>query len=206
MGVENKRRRHISFSQPIQQPVQQSGLAGSHFAREQEETLARVDPICQRRDRLFHRLREEEIARIGIDVERVFAQPEKLFVHKFPQASRVTIDPRLTLPIAPLVCADGSYCGIMAIAGMCSIASTSRSECSVLSWIRDTAITTKPSAKPPPNPPNEKKMGFGNAAWLGKFGGSSMVKCSPCCSCSRSVAIADWSRLFSKSLYPSRAV
>ena len=79
--VEDERGRHLLRPQPFQQFVDERGLASAHFAGEQHKTLAALDAVGKASQGLLGVPRQKQITRVGIDVERVGAQPKKIFVH-----------------------------------------------------------------------------------------------------------------------------
>src|SRR5271154_602661 len=81
MRIEDKRSGSVLLMQPIEQMVQQGGLAGSDFAGEQEQAFAGLDPMGQPVERFARLTGEKQVTRIGVDVKGVFAQRKKLVVH-----------------------------------------------------------------------------------------------------------------------------
>ena len=65
----------------LEQRAHDRGLAGADFAGELNEAAGLVDAVQQVRERLRMPLAHEEVARIGSDRERLFAQAEKARVH-----------------------------------------------------------------------------------------------------------------------------
>src|SRR5271163_1374733 len=83
--------------QPIQQPIQQRSLSGAHFTREQDKTLAILDSIRQASKRFLNLLRQIEIARVRVDVERALAKSKEFLVHDLLRPSRAR-----QLPLRPI--------------------------------------------------------------------------------------------------------
>src|ERR1700675_3271761 len=81
MRIENERGGGLLFMQPIAQAVEEGGLARPYFARKQDETLAGLDPVCHFVQRLPGLRGQEEVSGIRVDVERIFVQSKKMFVH-----------------------------------------------------------------------------------------------------------------------------
>src|ERR1700719_2045760 len=108
--------------QPIEQPVQERGFSGSHLAGQQYKTLAILNAVGQPRQRFLNLLRQEEIARGRVHVERAFAKPKKFLVH-FPQAP----DPACTGESFDFFSNKGSIAGTIASTGSRNATSTSRS-------------------------------------------------------------------------------
>src|SRR5216684_5509502 len=67
--------------QPVQQPVDQSSLAGAYFSSERDESLARLYAVHQTGERFLDLLGQKQKPRIRIDVKRIFLQSEKALVH-----------------------------------------------------------------------------------------------------------------------------
>jgi hypothetical protein len=86
-GIKNIRGGHPLAAQPVQQAVQQGRLAGSHFARQQNESLAVLNSIGQSRQRFLDLACQIQIARVGIDVKRALAKPKEFLVHVFVRPS-----------------------------------------------------------------------------------------------------------------------
>jgi hypothetical protein len=72
LGIEYERRLDALAVQPVQQPVQKRGLPGADFASQQNEALAILDAVRQTRQRFLNLFRQEQIARVRVDIERAF--------------------------------------------------------------------------------------------------------------------------------------
>jgi hypothetical protein len=81
MGVGDKSGGGLLFAQPNEELVNQCRLSGTYFAREKHKALAGLNSICQLVQSLLGLGREEQIARVRIDVKGIFPQPEEMFVH-----------------------------------------------------------------------------------------------------------------------------
>jgi hypothetical protein len=81
MRIEDEGGRRVLLVQPIEQVVEQRGLAGADFAGEHEETFARLDAVLPAVPRFRSLTSEKQVAGIGVDVERVLAQSKELVVH-----------------------------------------------------------------------------------------------------------------------------
>jgi len=73
-GIEEKGGTGIAMMQPIQEPVDEGGLAGANFTGERDETFACLNPVHQASQRFLDLLGQIEEAGIGIYVERIFFQ------------------------------------------------------------------------------------------------------------------------------------
>ena len=91
-GQQELRRRHARiedqrdfgvFGRLRQQRADHRGLAGAHLAGELDEAAGLVDAIHQVRQRLRVPFREEQVARIGGDRERLLVEAEKGGVHGY---------------------------------------------------------------------------------------------------------------------------
>ena len=67
--------------EPIEEAVNESGFAGADFTGEGDKALAGLDAIHQTRKGFLDLVRQVKIARIRIDVERIFFEFEEPFVH-----------------------------------------------------------------------------------------------------------------------------
>src|ERR1700751_2648239 len=87
LRIEDERGGHALPVQPVQHPVEQRGFARAHFARQQDEALAVLNSIRQPCQRFLNLPRQEEIARIRIDIEWAFTQPKEFLVHNLLRIS-----------------------------------------------------------------------------------------------------------------------
>jgi hypothetical protein len=56
--------------EPIEKAVDEGGLASAHFPRERDETLTSLDAVHQTGQGFLDLPREEQEARVGVNVER----------------------------------------------------------------------------------------------------------------------------------------
>src|SRR6516225_8484728 len=110
------------------------------------------------------------------------------------------------LPLSELCPAHTSKLGTVVRTGNFKQTSTSLSEYRALSVNASRYKMAKDKARPAPKLPPTKIFFFGNDGVEGRLGASNTLKVCPCCSCSRSEAIAEFSRFFRRSLYISEAV
>src|SRR5258708_26202906 len=80
-GVEEESGARTAMVKPVEQAIDQGGLAGADFARKGNEAFTGLNSVHQACQRLLNLLRKKKEARIGVDVERVFFQTVKAFVH-----------------------------------------------------------------------------------------------------------------------------
>jgi hypothetical protein len=67
--------------EPVKKAVDQSGFASPDFTGEGDKPLTGLDTVHQTRQGLFDLRRQEQKARIGIDVEGALFKAEKALVH-----------------------------------------------------------------------------------------------------------------------------
>ena len=79
--VEHKGRENALLVQPFEQLVDQRGLAGSHFAGQQDEAFAGLNSVRQAGQRFLRVRRQEKITRVRIDVKRILFESEELLIH-----------------------------------------------------------------------------------------------------------------------------
>src|SRR5262249_21659237 len=80
--IEHECRGDVLLTEPVEEFIEQSGLAGSYFAGEQNEALAGFDAVGQAGQRFLRMLRQKEIARVRVDVEGVLFQSEEVLIHE----------------------------------------------------------------------------------------------------------------------------
>src|SRR5216683_333345 len=80
-GVEKESGTRPTVMQPVEQTIDQCGLAGADFAGKSDEAFAGLNAVHQAGQGFLDLLGEKEKARIGVDVERVFFKTVKAFVH-----------------------------------------------------------------------------------------------------------------------------
>ena len=71
-GIEEKSGACAALMEPLEQTVDESGLAGADFAGESDEAFAGLNAVHQASQSFFGLLGEKQIAGVGIDVKRVF--------------------------------------------------------------------------------------------------------------------------------------
>jgi hypothetical protein len=81
MRIEDERGGRALLMQPIEQVIEQRGLAGADFASEEQETFAGLDAMLQTVPRFRGLAAKQQVAGIGVDVEGVFAQSKELVIH-----------------------------------------------------------------------------------------------------------------------------
>src|ERR1700733_855752 len=74
--VKNKSGGYLLQAQPLEQLIDQRGLARAYFPSQQHETFSALDAISQARQCLLCVSREEEITRVRINIERIRPQAE----------------------------------------------------------------------------------------------------------------------------------
>jgi len=67
--------------EPVEKTVDQSGFPGADFPGERDEALAGLDAVHQTRQGLLDLRRQEQKARIGIDIEWALFEAEKALIH-----------------------------------------------------------------------------------------------------------------------------
>ena len=90
-GIEDEGGGNAFLVQPLEQLVDQRGFSGSHLAGQQDEALAGLNSVGQAGQRFLRVMRQEKIARVRIDVERIFFESEELLIHAtIPQRTACT--------------------------------------------------------------------------------------------------------------------
>src|SRR6266851_6155412 len=79
--IEEERGLGPAEVQPVEQTVYERGLSGSHLAGQRDESLSPLDTVHQSGERFLNWRCQQEVTRIGIDVERTFFQSKKALVH-----------------------------------------------------------------------------------------------------------------------------
>src|SRR5229473_4820481 len=67
--------------QPVDKTVYECSFSRADFTGERDESFAILDAIHQPAQRFFDLFGMKEVARIWIDIERIFFKPEKGLVH-----------------------------------------------------------------------------------------------------------------------------
>ena len=80
-GVEQEGELDVLRFQIIAQAFEHGGLAGAHFARQDDESLARLDAVHQIRQRLFMLFAPVEERRIRAQTERALREAKESIVH-----------------------------------------------------------------------------------------------------------------------------
>src|SRR4029077_18299456 len=79
--VEHKRGEAPLLVQPFEQLVDERGLAGPDLAGEEDEALAGLNSVRQASQRLLRVRRQVKVARVRVDVKRIFFESEELLIH-----------------------------------------------------------------------------------------------------------------------------
>src|SRR6266700_3555216 len=80
-GIKEKRSSYAPLLQPGQKAVYERSFSRADFTGERDEAFPILNAIHQPAQRFLDLFSKKEIARIWIDVERIFFQPEIAFVH-----------------------------------------------------------------------------------------------------------------------------
>ena len=98
VGDERDRGRVV---QPLEQRMEQRGLAGSDLAGQQDEALVLLDPVEELGERLLVRGRQVEKARVGRRIERRLPEPEEGEIHRsWSVSARASMRTSCSLPCA----------------------------------------------------------------------------------------------------------
>src|SRR6266481_8514967 len=81
MRIEDEGGGCLPFTQPIEEVVDQRGLACSDFAGEKKQTLTVLNTVSQLVQSFLDARGSMQKTRVGVDVERIFAKSKETLVH-----------------------------------------------------------------------------------------------------------------------------
>ena len=81
--IEQKCSARTLIVEPIQQPIDERGLARTDFTSQRDEAFAGLDAVHKASQGLLDLLGQIEIAGIRVNVERIFLEFEEALVHEY---------------------------------------------------------------------------------------------------------------------------
>jgi hypothetical protein len=81
MRIKDERSRCFLLTQPIEEVIDQRGLACSDFSGQKKQSFAALDTISQLFQRLLNAGGLVQKSRVGVYVERILAKSKEALVH-----------------------------------------------------------------------------------------------------------------------------
>jgi hypothetical protein len=81
MGIEDEGCGRLPLAQPIEEVIDQGGLACTDFAGEEEKAFTLLNTVGQLVQSFLNAGGLVQKTRVGVDVERIFAKSKEIFVH-----------------------------------------------------------------------------------------------------------------------------